>query len=102
MINIGQVIRGTISDCNKKELRPGALVCAYGKGDTGMEKDSLVADGRVIRYQASGARKGAARPNFKVAIWKMKKGRGYLLEMSSDWFGSFPSLRGFFTSYKLQ
>ena len=66
MINIGQVIRGTISDCNKKELRPGALVCAYGKGDTGMEKDSLVADGRVIRYQASGARKGAARPNLQL------------------------------------
>ena len=48
-INIEQVFRGKVSVANKGELQIGALGCAYGKGDFKMEKDSLAADGRVIR-----------------------------------------------------
>ena len=60
-VNIEQVVRGKVLRVIKGELQIGALGCAYGKGNLKMEKDSLAADGRVIRYRASGARKGATR-----------------------------------------
>ena len=33
--------------------------------------------------------------NLQLLFMEDKRGRSYLLEMSNDWFGSFPSLRGF-------
>ena len=70
----------------KGELQIGALGCAYGKGNLKMEKDSLAADGRVIRYRTSGARKGAARLHLYQSV--AKRG-GAIFQSGADPFLQF-------------